>query len=194
MGTEKPRSTIPPPPTPAKPPEWKKDWVWVRLSELTPTSLVLGLLRRENRPVLPSEMVAMTRQYHPDINQGTIYNLGLRLRDKRIENGGNGWTLIDPATAPVIHDEYAWGPPSVFQSFDLAAFRREAVLHVLRAVSPDGLMAMQIVRHLQQFKSPRVPVDKTMMKVDLDILQGKEKVKQIGNSRKWALSKSSMGP
>lgn len=184
----RPKMSISAPTPPPRPSAAGRDSIWVAIGDATPTSIVLGLLRIADRPISPSEMVDMTRKYKPSVNQGTVYNLGKRLRGHQIENSVEGWKLKSKDDAPMIHDGFLWGTPDVFQSYDIAAFRRTVVRHVLEAAAPDGLMAMQIVRFMQNFRNPRVKTDKTLIKVDLDILQREGRAKQISNSRKWTAS------
>jgi len=127
------------------------------------------------------------RKLKPDVVDGSIYNLLARYRGTFLLQTDDGWKLGDPESAAVIYNGAAWGPPRVFQKYELAAHRREIILHLLK-LHPGGLMTMQIVNLLEGSNHCKAPINKYLLKADMEILQKARRVKRISNSRKWELA------
>ena len=108
------------------------EWIWVPLGDLPAQELALAVLRENNRAMPATEVVAEVRKYRPDINQGSVFNVGPRLVDAEIlHRDEDGWTLLDPERAPLIHDDAAWGPVGLFSRQDVAGYRRRLILELL---------------------------------------------------------------
>lgn len=174
------KAVIPHPPTPPLPPEFKSDWVWVRISNMTAYTLTLAMLRQAKGPMKPKSVLVRVQGLLPDINPRSVYNLGPRLKGVTVTN--EGWSLDDPDTAPILSGDYAWGPASVFLHQELTIHRRSLILHLLRTAA-DGMMAMQIVRQLQDSGLCRTTVNKDLVKGDIEVLKDEGEVRR--SSKKW---------
>ena len=73
----------------------------------------------------------------PNVPRGSISNIGTRLFGDLIEKTDDGWKLLKPERAGIIQDGMLWGPPVIFGKEELAAQRRDAILHVLK-LFPSG--------------------------------------------------------
>jgi hypothetical protein len=121
------------------------------------------------------------------VNPGSIFNIITRLAGTGVvEKTDQGVKFVNQPPAPVIFQDFAWGPPQVFQKYDLAEHRRMVILHLLRASS---LQVVQITEYLQDSSICKAPATKDLIKVDLDVLQKAGIVRRVGNSKKWELVK-----
>jgi hypothetical protein len=117
-----------------------------------------------------------------------VYNTG-----RTLENAGiiakkdDGWLLCGNQPVPVLNGKYVWAPAESLQKYELAAHRRELILHIL-AVFKVGLQTLQIVEMLSRMDQCKAPVNKDLVKADMEILQDAKKVKRAGNSKKWVLA------
>jgi hypothetical protein len=179
-----PLVTVTPLPRNHRPLEAENDWISVPLDEATATTLVLAVLKRAGKPLPAKEVVEAVGELNPNITRGSIHNIGTRLDKKLIAREENGWVLIDPRKATIIDDGYLWGPRDVFDKQDLAAHRREAILHIL-GILPGGLQTVQIVEMLRRTEWVHAPASKDLVKADMEQLEADNKVKRMGNSRKW---------
>ncbi len=75
----------------------------------------------------------------------------------------------------------------MFMKQELAARRREAVLHILK-LFPSGLQNLQIVEQLETCAWLKTPLNKDLMKADIEELKKAGRVKRVGNTNKWALA------
>jgi hypothetical protein len=125
------------------------------------------------------------------VNKGSVANIGTRLQERGVitRPKGQGWTLMDSSRAPVLNGKYAWGDPEMFIAQELAARRREAIVHVLRHFR-DGLQNMQILTQLEGCTWLKTPLTKDLVKMDMLDLQHDVKVRR-GSSRKWTLVETS---
>lgn len=185
-----PAVVIPRPARPPRSPRGSTDWIYFPIDEAQETSLVLAVLST-NIPVTPSAVVERVQSLRPQVNKGTIANIGSRLeQERRIRRDHNGWMLIHGTNAPEIFDDFIWGSPDAFQKQELAAYRRMVILHVLRSCS-DGLQVAQLTRALETqcpWLSEDIPVTKFLVKADMKALADKKLVKIIGDSKKWGLA------
>ena len=122
----------------------------------------------------------------PNVPSGSIFNVGAKLHGKKILRSDDGWTLIKPEYGGIISDKFLWGPKEIFQKTELAAHRREAIIHLL-TVFKSGLQTRQIVDNLHKCPWVHAPINKDLLKADLEILAAKDAVKRQGNSKKWIL-------
>jgi hypothetical protein len=122
----------------------------------------------------------------PTVSSGSISNIGTRLNGKSIQRQDDGWVIVDPSKAGIIKDGFLWGPPSIFEKHELAAHRRDAILHLLKHYNA-GLQAVQIVEQLHNCHWIQAPINKDLLKADLEVLQQAGKIRRRGNSKKWEL-------
>jgi hypothetical protein len=190
--TAKPASSgavvVPPPASPPRPPTWESDWIWLPIASLTPTTLVCALLRQAKGPLSPKQIMEELAKLGVDAVKGSVANIGTRLSTgahPKITRGTGTWSLVDPSSAPVLHEGYVWGPVACFDKQELAAHRRIGVMHLLR-VHDDGLQIMQITQMLRKCEWMRAPLTKDLVKDDLPVLQGEGLTKRVGGgSGKW---------
>jgi hypothetical protein len=155
------------------------------LRDLSPVNLALAVLAASGVEMAPKAALTEARKVWPDVVSGSFYNVGTRLeRDGLIRKTDSGWAIVDASKAPVINVGYAWGPVAIFSRWEVASHRRELILHLLG--DRGGQMIMQIVAALAK-DGCKAPVTKDLVKVDMQCLQKDEKVKRVGNSKKWVL-------
>jgi hypothetical protein len=165
-----------------------RDWISVDLKDASPTSVMLAILRQADVPMRARDVNAGVTEIFPDVLSGTIANAGTRLQGEGvIERGDEGWRLLRPEIAGVIHEGTLWGPASIFGKHESAAHRRYAIQHVLRQFSA-GLQIVQIVEHLGACSWVHAPVNKDLLKADMAALSAEGKVRRRGNSKKWEIS------
>ena len=178
---------IPPPERPPMPPDATSDWIWVRAKEATPNTLVLALLRAAGGVLRSKDVTAKMQAILPDVSRGTISNVGTRLKGVSIELSDDGWKLIDLSKAGVLHKGYLWGHPDSFGKTEIAAQRRDAILHVL-GMFDSGLQIVQIVENLRRCAWVKAPINKDLVKDDIAILLTQGKIRRRGNTKKWELA------
>jgi hypothetical protein len=185
-----PALEIPRPPRPKRSPRGSTEWIYLPIEEAQETSLVLAVLSI-NIAVTPSAIVERVQSLRPQVNKGTIANIGTRLEQEQIiRRDHNGWMLVHGKPTPEIIDNYIWGTPGAFQKQELAAYRRMVILHVLRSYS-DGLQVAQLTRTLEThcpWLSEDIPVTKFLVKADIEALADKKLVRMIDGSKKWGLT------
>ncbi len=183
------RISVSPPPHPPCPPEADPDWIWVPIHDLLLQTMMLAIMRGHGGPISAKAIQEKASVYDPDVNLTSLYNAGARLeKDEILSKLEHGWSLNNPSDAPVLHGEYAWGPPRVFSRQEIAAHRR-LIIHHLLSVAPDGMQVMQIVRHFRQDPALYPPalgaVTKDLVKIDLEKMSSYRRVRRVGQSRKW---------
>lgn len=168
-----------------KPEVYEPGWIWVPLSDSTPTTLALGILR--SNPRLGKDLCDRVAQIRPETSAGTVYNLLARLRGSEVEQDDQKWwRRVNPNAPPVMTENYAWGLPKVFSKPELAAHRRLWIRFVLE--DSGGLLASQIQQRIDGF-GLTMPTAKDQIKADLDVMKLEGDIVRVGNSRKWALKK-----
>jgi len=177
---------IPPPEKPPMPAEATSDWIWIRAKEATPNTLVLALLRAAGGVIRSKDIVAKMQTVLPDVSRGTISNVGTRLKGTAVELTDDGWRLLDMTKAGILHKGHLWALPENLGKVELAAQRREAILHVL-GMFDSGLQIVQIVENLRRCSWVVAPINKDLVKDDIAILFEQNKIKKRGNSKKWEL-------
>lgn len=179
--------TIPAPQAPPEPSAAKSDWLWIPQESATPTSVTLAILRAAKAPIPAREVVAKVMEILPDVPRGSVNNIGTRLDAKLINRTENGWQIINPEGTGSLHEGYLWGPREFFHKSELAVHRRAAILHIL-SFFPGGLQPRQILEQLRKCAWVHAPVNKDLLKADLEILDHHdEKIRRVGNSGKWEL-------
>lgn len=87
--------------------------------------------------------------------------------------------------APILFEGRLWGPANIFQKYEIADHRREAILWLLQKF--PGQQIVQIVERLQDCEWVRAPKNKDLVKADMQILEKDGLVERRGNTRKWQL-------
>ena len=99
-------------------------------------------------------------------------------------DGSHGWRLLDPTSAAVLHEGHLWGLPSLFEKQEIAAHRRDSLLHLLRTCE-DGLQIVQATKMLRACEWMKAPATKDLLKVDTQLLQEQGLIRRVSNSKKW---------
>lgn len=181
------RVVIPPPEKSPRPQEARADWIWIPVSAASPNVLVPAVLRGE-APIRARDLIERIQQLQPAINRGTINNVGTRLdKDGVIGRSEEGWWLANEDAAPVLFQDHLWGPAGVFGKTELAAHRREAIVHLLGMI-PGGLQMSQVLEQLKTCAWMKAPLAKELVQDDIELLAQQGKLRRRGNSRKWELS------
>jgi hypothetical protein len=180
-------SHIPAPLWGDRPDEAKPDWIRIELKHCTPTPVALAILRASKVPVRHRDLANRVNEILPHVPSGSISNIGTRLGGKLIEKTSTGWKLIDPQKAAVIKDGFLWGPPSIFGKYELAAHRREAIIYLLEQ-HETGLETVQIVEELRKCPWVHAPINKDLVKEDVQILDREGTLKRRGNTKKWGIA------
>lgn len=180
---------IKPPASHSRPPGVADSWICVPVKALTPQTLALGILRDASKPMPVKEMVLALHARGVDVHEGSVANMGPRLEHLGIirRPQGEGWVLTEPHRAPVLKGEYAWGNTDVFNAYEIAARRREAIAHVLNYFR-DGLQQVQILTQMEGLAWLKTSLNKDLVKSDIEDLQREGRVRRVGNSKKWTLT------
>jgi Fe2+ or Zn2+ uptake regulation protein len=172
--------------SPHKPLGAHPDWLWLPIRELSAATMILGTIRAADGSMAAPEIVAQVTKRRPDFSPGTVHNALSRLQtQKDIKIGAVGVSLVDRATAPVLDDEYGWAPLERLSHWEVAYFRREVVLHILRH-NPAGIAAFELRDALNNWKSPPVgTATKENVKADLEALSKENHVRVDKASKRW---------
>ncbi len=176
------------PPAHKPPPEAAADWISIEVSGASVSSVALAILRRAGT-MRPRDLNETVLNKLPTATAGSVANMGTRLQGTVIDRTEDGWKLLDTEAAGIITNERLWGPVSAFGTQDIAAHRRESVLHILKAY-PTGLQIVQIVDQLRKCSWVHAPVNKDLLKADMEVLQKQDKARRRGNSKKWEVVKT----
>jgi hypothetical protein len=168
----------------SRPPGVEDNWLSVQIGEASSTGLVQAVLRSLESPMKAKDVIEKVIKINPKIPRGSVHNIGTRLDGTIIRRSDEGWSLIHPETAAIIHEGFLWGPKSVFDKTEIAAHRREAILHILNCFA-GGLQNQQIVEQLKGCDWVHAPSSKDLVKADMELLEAHNKVRRISNSRKW---------
>src|SRR5262249_34925602 len=122
-----PKMIVSPPKPPPRPSGAQDDWIWIEAAELTPTSLVLSILRDQIAPMNTKALFEKVIKHLPRANMGSMLNIGARLDGDVIVRSEQGWAIKDKTLAPVLHDGFAWGPTNVFGKPEMAGHRRSVI-------------------------------------------------------------------
>jgi hypothetical protein len=166
-----------------RPPGATEEWLSIKVSEAGVSAVALAILR-ESGTIRPRDLNRAVLEKLPEATSGSVANMGTRLQGTIIDRTDEGWKLLNKEAAGIIIDDRIWGPSSAFQTQDIAAHRRESILHILSAY-PSGLQIVQIVEQLRKCSWVHAPVNKDLLKADMEVLQKQEKVRRRGNSKKW---------
>lgn len=185
------RIIIPPPSSPKRPSGIDPKWIWVPTAGLLTKNLVLGVLRAAGTSMTPTAVIqAAVKTYGGTIaNNGSVMNLGKPLEaDGTISRSEHGWLLRREGRAPMLIHEFAWGPIEIFTSHEVAAHRRQLIVHVLK-MHPSGLQQAQLVSALASCDWLNgVPVNKDLVKLDIDALAKEQRIRRVGATSKWEVT------
>jgi hypothetical protein len=189
VGGDELAAVIPQPSLPPSPPEADADWSWIPLTDGAPTSLIKAILRGQNEGMRSKDLYERIRSFGARSSLGSVSNAAVKLQEQGVlERSDDGsWKLLKSEAAGIIHEGHLWGPKNTFRPQELAAHRRGAILYVLR-INPGGLQLAQITDQLRRMDWIRAPINKDLVKGDMDWLLGERKVRRITNSRKWVLA------
>jgi hypothetical protein len=143
-------------------------------------------LREQGEPIRAKALSDQVTRILPMVVGGSIYNLLNRLLlEGYLRKRLSRWTLVKREAASILSGKFLWGPPEIFAKVDLAALRREAILHILS--NERSLQIMQIVEKLKAWDwvKDAVPISKDLLKLDMRVLDVDGKVRRVGNSRNW---------
>jgi hypothetical protein len=166
------------------PPGAAPDWISVELRHATATSLVFAVLRSSSEPLRAKDVVSRVNEIRPEISGGSIANIGSRLNGQKLRREEGVWRLIRPEDGAVIYHGRLWGPHSIFDKYEVASHRREALMYLLKHFQ-GGLQALQIVEQLQNLPWVHAPINKDLVKEDLNALAEDRLIRRRGNTRKW---------
>ena len=170
-----------------RPSDIDPDWIWAEVKDATPGTIAFALLRENEAGMTARELQEKMHELGLDVSLGTIANVGTRAHENRyISRDEEGrWTLEQRDRAGVLRDGRVWGPPTVFQLQEAAAYRRHAIVHLLKE-NPVGLQQSQIVAQLrqQELVPAGIPSNKSLVKADMEAMEG-TRVRRRGNSKKW---------
>ena len=181
---------ITPLPSPPSPDLIPDSWVFIPVEDAGPTSLVLAILAIRTEPASTTEITAAATRYLKSGGLGNVSNSLSRLAQRGLVTRINErYSIVDAEKAPIIQGDYVWAHPETFSSQELAAYRRIAVIHVLKH-SAEGLQSPQILDALVNaawFKAR--PVTKDNIRGDLHSMEQGKAVVRFSDG-KWALPQS----
>lgn len=170
------------------PPDSQHGWISVELRSASPGSVALAVLREAGQPLRAKVVAERVVKILPNSTAGSVANIGTKLEGAAIQRADEGWRLLDPTKAPLMFEGRLWGPPSIFGKYEIAAHRREAILHLLR-VFHSGLQTSQIIEQLRACSWVHAPVSKEMVQDDIELLVSERKIRRRGASKKWELAR-----
>jgi hypothetical protein len=175
---------------PEAPENAESNWLWVSVQEANPTTLALAVAKASPEPLTVRQIYERIIQLGGTASEGSVGNIGTRYANNLFKRDEVGrWMIVEPDKIGTLFGDFVWGSAQMFQSGDMAAFRRRAVLHLLRLTS-GGLMQSQIVAQLRDAtwmpRDPLLKINKDLMKADMDELFQASKARRMsGNSKKW---------
>jgi len=193
-GTQRSVAQIPEPQRKKPPKDAGQDWISIVAGGAIVTTVALAILREAGgEPLRSRDLGDRVISILPDATTGSLANAGTRLAAEGvIERTDEGWKLLKPERAAVLQDGLLWGPVSIFGKQEIAAHRREAILHVLKYF-PTGLQIVQIVERLNECPWVHAPANKDILKLDTQVLLADRKIKRVGNTKKWQLAPADKG-
>ena len=154
--------------------------------EATPTSVVLAILQRDG--VRAKDVADRVGVLLPEVSSGSVANIGSRLDKTGVIRRESGeWRLVNRDSTPVLYQGRLWGPEKVFGKTELASHRRDAIPHVLTEFK-GGLQVLQILERLMACAWVHAPLNKDLLKEDVNALLNDKKIRRRGNTRKWELA------
>lgn len=165
-------------------------WVPIPLANAMPPTITLAALRAVGGgPIRAKDLIDKVVELLPSASRGSIANAGTKLEEEGlIGRDDEGWRLRDIEMAPLIFEGHVWAPAESLGRQEITAYRRSAVLHLLK-IAPSGLQTAQILEQLRhQCPWLLAPVNKEIIQDDIETLQSERKVRRRGASRKWELA------
>lgn len=179
---------VPPIEEPNRPAGVDQDWIWIAIPDAITITLVKAIMGRAGKALRPKEIVQQVQAIRPELSTGGVYNTAKYLVNADLlDRTDEGWALKGNPAVPILNGKYLWAPPDILQKQEVAAHRREAILHILK-VFKTGLQILQIVEMLKRMTQCRAPVSKDLVKVDMEVMQDEKKVRKAGSSKKWVLA------
>src|SRR2546426_522059 len=179
-----PRGIVIPPPQLSRPSIAGADWLSVDIAQVTPTTVVPAVLRQQKGHSRLKDLQGLVLKILPNVSGGSVTNTLSRLRAAGIINrSDDGWFLVKPEAAAVLYDGRLWGPQGVFQKTEIASHRRDVILHVLERF-PSGLQVLQVVEQLRACDWLHAPLNKDLVKDDMEALLKARKVRRRGRTKK----------
>jgi hypothetical protein len=166
----------------------EKDWISIPVKECTATSITLAVLRNAVVPMRSRDVKDAVCSLLSSASDGVVANIATRLKGSLIRIDQEGWSLASLECAPVLDGEFLWGPAGIFQKQEVAAHRREAIVLVLERYK-TGLQIVQIVDELRRLGWVKAPINKDLVKDDVQNLAADGKIRRRGNSGKWEVSR-----
>lgn len=180
------RSVMSPPPFP-RPSIASDEWVWVDIAKALPITAIAAVLRDEQQVLRAKDVVAKVTQLLPKVSSGSVANLFTKLDGRILQREEGGWRLLHRDKAPIIYEGRLWGHAEAFQKSEIAAYRRDVIVHLLKQFA-SGFQIVQIVEQLANLPWLRAPHNKDLVKEDMQALQAEGRVRHRGNSRKWEVT------
>jgi hypothetical protein len=172
---------------PTRPTDIDPDWIWLSVKDAGIHTLALAIVRSSSGLLTTREIHSMVTPYNQEVPIGTIANVATRAEANQtiVRDDAGRWGIVQPEKIGVLHGEYIWGPASIFQVQEVAAYRRFFIIDFLRK-NPVGMLQSQILAYLLtlELTSKGVPVNKSLVKADLETMDG-NKVRRRGGSKKW---------
>jgi hypothetical protein len=168
-----------------------EEWISIAASDATPTTVALGILRGAQEPMSARELGERVVAILPEVSPGSVYNLAARLAAEKVLDRADDGTLslIDRNDAPILDAGFIWGVPAKLAKQDVAAHRREVILHIL-GMETSGLQIVQLVAKLDSCRHwMKAPANKDLVKDDIAFLSRSRKISTVGHSRKWRLTR-----
>jgi hypothetical protein len=183
-----PAARIPAPELSDRPKGAAPDWIAIPTKDATVTTVALAILRAAGEPIRSRDVTERVMNLLPNSTSGSVANAGTRLvAEGLVDRSDDGWLLLKPERAAVLQDGRLWGPQGIFVKQEVAAHRREAILHVLKHF-PKGLQIVQTVEELKNCLWLHAPTNKDLVKMDMKALLDVQKVRRVGNTKKWQLA------
>ena len=171
VGLLLPLPVIHPPDRPPLPPEAQPDWISIGGQGCLSDGVVLALsFVAPKKPMRAKEIVARVAAIPAQRLQWKYRKPRLiRLDGDVIKRAEDGWSLLKPERAAILHRDLLWGSPGIFSKQELAAHRREAVLHIIGCF-PAGLQTSQIIEQLRGCRWVQAPISKELVQDDMELL------------------------
>jgi len=164
------------------------EWLWLGLDSLKTQAMALALLRQSETIHGIKALKSMMEPRRGAMSDGTLYNMMRRLTQQgtiRFERGR--MTLLDQAKAPQIWGKHAWGPAEIFTRQEIAIYRRNLILALLK-INPGGLSATEITGTIQTL-AQNIPHTRDAVRDDMATLSSAEQVAmREDGSKLWVLA------
>jgi hypothetical protein len=166
----------------------QEDWISIPVKECGAQSITLAVLRAGDGPMRSRDVKNKVCDLLSSATDGVVSNVATRLKGSMIRMEKDGWSLIDGERAPILDHDFLWGPPEVFQKPEIAYHRREAIILLLERY-PSGLEIVQLVDELRRLGWVKAPINKDLLKEDVQRMLESGKIRRRGNTRKWEVVK-----